>query len=75
MKIQIDSGLHLEGQPGHRTPQEDFVPVADRDVLVLAGDIGVYTNAMGFVERKPQGDFVRAIEKGGRDGFPRTNRF
>ena len=50
MKIQIASDLHLEGQPGHRPPPEDFVPVADRDVLVLAGDIGEYTNAIGFIK-------------------------
>ena len=50
MKIQIASDLHLEYRPGNRLAPEDFVPVADRDVLVLADDIGVYTNAIGFVE-------------------------
>ena len=41
MKIQIASDLHLE-MPRHHEPEiHDFFPVEDRDVLVLAGDIGV----------------------------------
>lgn len=50
MKIQIASDLRLEGRPGHLPPLEDFVTVSDRDVLVLAGDIGVCTSVITFVE-------------------------
>ena len=50
MKIQIASDLHLELHRNHLPPYEDFWPVADRDVLVLAGDIGTYTNALEFIE-------------------------
>ena len=50
MKIQIASDLHLELHRDHLPPPEDFRPVADRDVLVLAGDIGTYTNALEFIE-------------------------
>ena len=51
MKIQIASDLHLEMRPNHEPdPVTEFRPVADRDVLVLAGDIGTHTNALQFVE-------------------------
>ena len=50
MRIQIASDLHLEMHNDRYPPLVDFVPVADRDVLVLAGDIGVYTQAVRFIE-------------------------
>ena len=50
MKIQIASDLHLEMQQDRVPPLADFYPVAERDVLVLAGDIGVYTHALRFIE-------------------------
>ena len=52
MKIQIASDLHLELRPGHEPKLHDFYPVEDRDLLVLAGDIGTYMNAWGFVEEE-----------------------
>ncbi|MXZ29020.1 MAG: hypothetical protein F4222_12705 [Gammaproteobacteria bacterium] len=51
MKIQIASDLHLEMRPDYEpNPVTEFRPVPDRDVLVLAGDIGTHTNALQFVE-------------------------
>lgn len=49
MKIQIASDLHLERHFGCYPPARDFLAVKDRDVLVLAGDIGTHTGAMEFV--------------------------
>lgn len=50
MRIQIASDLHLEMHRGNYPSAEYFWPVADRDVLVLAGDIGTHTNALRFIE-------------------------
>lgn len=50
MKIQIASDLHLEMYRVPYPPVRYFSPVADRDVLVLAGDIGTHTSALKFVE-------------------------
>ena len=52
MKIQIASDLHLEMRRGHHPEIHDFYPVDDRDVLVLAGDIGTYKNAWSFIEQE-----------------------
>ncbi len=52
MKVQIASDLHLEGCPGHLPGEAAFLPVPDRDLLILAGDIGVDMNAWRFVERE-----------------------
>ena len=52
MKIQIASDLHLELHRGHYPPIRDFYPVADRDVLVLAGDIGTGMKAAPFIEEQ-----------------------
>ena len=52
MKIQIASDLHLELRRNHEPEIHDFYPVDDRDVLVLAGDIGTYMNAWGFIEEE-----------------------
>ena len=53
MKIQIASDLHLEmRRPQPYPPIGDFSPVAGRDVLVLAGDIGVDLGAWPFIERE-----------------------
>ena len=49
MKIQIASDLHLESVTGHLPAPDAFRPVRDRDVLVLAGDIGTYALAREFV--------------------------
>ena len=45
MRIQIASDLHLEMHPGRQPEIHDFCGVDNRDVLVLAGDIGSYLNA------------------------------
>ena len=50
MKIQIASDLHLEMYRDNYPTHLVFRPVADRDVLVLAGDIGTHTNALQFVQ-------------------------
>ena len=50
MKIQIASDLHLELCRDHQPEIHDFYPVDDRDLLVLAGDIGTYMNAWPFIE-------------------------
>ena len=52
MKIQIASDLHLEMRKGHFPDLHDFYPVDDRDVLVLAGDIGTYMKGWGFIEQE-----------------------
>ena len=52
MKIQIASDLHLEGRPGHMPGEAAFRPVHGRNLLVLAGDIGVDMTAWPFVERE-----------------------
>ena len=50
MKIQIASDLHLELRPGGEPdPETELRPVPDRDVLVLAGDIGAGVDAFEFV--------------------------
>ena len=52
MKIQIASDLHLEMRRNQRPGIHDFNPVEDRDVLVLAGDIGTYMDAWPFIEQE-----------------------
>ena len=52
MRLQIASDLHLEFRNGRLPHRGDFVPVRDRDVLVLAGDIGRQRMARYFVERE-----------------------
>ena len=52
MRIQIASDLHLEGYESRLPPQSAFRPARDRDVLVLAGDIGRHLQAREFVLRE-----------------------
>lgn len=52
MKIQIASDLHLEMRRNNEPEVHDFHPAKDRDVLVLAGDIGTYMNAWRFIEQE-----------------------
>ena len=52
MKIQIASDLHLEMRPGRRPAAGEFRAAPDRDVLVLAGDIGTHTCAWDFVRQQ-----------------------
>ena len=52
MKIQIASDLHLEMRSRQYPPASDFQTVENRDVLVLAGDIGNRLKAWAFVERE-----------------------
>ena len=53
MKIQYVSDLHLELKPAYPFPgDEAFQPVTDRDVLVLAGDIGEADDAWPFIRRE-----------------------
>ena len=52
MKIQIASDIHLEFGTRTLPAKRAFVPVPDRDVLVLAGDIGRQKMARAFVERE-----------------------
>ena len=40
------------GRPGHRPDETKFRPVRGRDLLTLAGDIGVGMKAWPFVERE-----------------------
>ena len=54
MKIQIASDLHLEKTLGRLPHSSDFRSVEDRDVLVLAGDIGTHANAIRFVDPECQ---------------------
>ena len=52
MKIQIASDLHLELRRRRRPAAGEFRAVADRDLLVLAGDIGRHLNAWGFIKQE-----------------------
>ena len=52
MKIQIASDLHLEGRARHMPEPAVFRTVPERDVLVLAGDIGTDLLARQFVLRE-----------------------
>ena len=52
MKIQIASDLHLEGRKGYMPEPAAFDPVLNRDLLVLAGDIGTHLLAQEFVLRE-----------------------
>ena len=52
MKIQIASDLHLEGRPRQMPEADAFTPVFDRQVLVLAGDIGTDLVAKNFLMRE-----------------------
>ena len=52
MKIQIASDIHLEFGTRNLPAKRAFVPVPDRDVLVLAGDIGRQKMARAFVVRE-----------------------
>ena len=52
MRIQIASDLHLERRPGGMPDPGDFCPAIDRDLLVLAGDIGAGMSAKHFIERE-----------------------
>ena len=52
MRIQIASDIHLEFGTRTLPAKRAFVPVPDRDVLVLAGDIGRQKQARAFVERE-----------------------
>ncbi len=53
MRIQIASDLHLEMRPNYAPdPVTEFRPVPDRDVLVLAGDIGTHTKAWSFIAQE-----------------------
>ena len=53
MKIQIASDLHLEQRPDCiPDPELKFCPAIDRDVLILAGDIGTGMSARHFIERE-----------------------
>lgn len=47
--LQIASDLHLEFYQDNFPPQSVYQPDIDRDVLVLAGDIGVGLGALDFV--------------------------
>ena len=52
MRIQIASDLHLEAYESRLPPVSAFRPVSDRDLLVLAGDIGTGMLAREFVLRE-----------------------
>ena len=52
MKIQIASDLHLGGHEPLMPDDEAFRPVPDRDVLVLAGDLGHDQEGRDFVLRE-----------------------
>ena len=52
MRIQIASDLHLEAIEGHMPGPSVFRPVPDRDVLILAGDIGKFMMAEDLVQRQ-----------------------
>lgn len=52
MRIQIASDLHIEFYRKRMPPREKFQAVEDRDVLVLAGDIGVQMMARRFIEEQ-----------------------
>ena len=52
MRIQIASDLHLESWRGGIPDEEAFTHVEGRDLLVLAGDIGVALGAITFIRRE-----------------------
>ena len=52
MRIQIASDIHLEGHLNYLPSPEYFTPVEDRDLLILAGDIGVNMLAERFVREQ-----------------------
>ena len=52
MKIQIASDLHLEMRRGRLPAPGEFRAAAERDVLVLAGDIGTHMCAWDFVRQQ-----------------------
>ena len=52
MQIQIASDLHLEGYRDHMPDKVAFCAAPERDVLVLAGDIGQATQGRDFVLRE-----------------------
>ena len=52
MRIQIASDLHLESWLGAMPDEQAFKPAEGRDLLVLAGDIGVQLGALPFIERE-----------------------
>ena len=52
MKIQLASDLHLEMRDSELPSRREFVSVEDRDVLILAGDIGADLLARRFVQRE-----------------------
>ena len=52
VRIQIASDLHLEAWRGGIPDEEAFTPVEGRDLLVLAGDIGVALGALTFIRRE-----------------------
>ena len=54
MKLQIASDLHLEYHPGNLPPPHMFTPVPDRDLLILAGDVGIHRLARPFIKRELQ---------------------
>ena len=49
MKIQIASDLHLETWRDTKLDEQAFKPAKDRDLLILAGDIGVGIGALQFI--------------------------
>ena len=52
MKIQIASDLHLDKRSGGMPDSHELCPAIDRDVLVLAGDVGAGMSARHFNERE-----------------------
>ena len=52
MRIQIASDLHLESWRGAMPDQSAFKPVEGRDLLILAGDIGVALGGLTFIRRE-----------------------
>lgn len=52
MKIQIASDLHLDVREDRQPSCLEFRSVADRDVLVLAGDIGSHSKTLAFIEQE-----------------------
>lgn len=52
MKIQIASDLHLKLHPHHELALHNFLPFDDRDVLLLASDIGTHITAWSFIKQE-----------------------
>ena len=52
MRIQIASDLHLESWRGAMPHEQAFRSAEGRDLLVLAGDIGVGLGALAFIRRE-----------------------